>query len=72
MIHSEPAITTLTMNTPKARASALLTLSGPRRQVEEEREMHAHLRDGERREPHRNAGLVNEAGAARHPERGGG
>ena len=45
---------------------------GTGRDVQEEGEMHAHLGDGERRERHRHARRVDEAGAARDPERGDG
>ena len=43
MIQSEPPITRMTIKTPKANASTLLVLSG--REVEEEHEVHADLRN---------------------------
>ena len=52
MIHREPAMTMPTIRTPKASASALLVLSGPGGDVQEEGEMHAHLGDRQRRQRH--------------------
>ena len=68
MIQSEPAITRMTINMPKASASTLLVLSGPGGDVQEEHQMDAHLGDGENGESQRHAGRPKQRGVGR-PER---
>ncbi len=72
MIHTEPAMTRPTMRAPKASARALLVLSAPGGDVQEEDEVDAHLGDRERRKPHQHSGPVEQGGAARDPEGGDG
>ena len=71
MIQSEPTTTRTTISTPKASASTLLVLSGPGRDVQEEHEVDAHLRDRQHDEGDRNARLPDQVGAG-DEERGRG
>ena len=63
MIHSEPPITSTTIRMPNASAITLLVLSGPGRNVQEEHQMHAHLRDRQHHDGDGNAGLPDQIGA---------
>ena len=61
MIQSDPPITSVTISTPKASVVGVVRAGG---QVEEEHQMHAHLRHGERDQRGRNGGPVDEPGEA--------
>ena len=64
MIHSEPAMTMPDDQHAEGERQHVVGVVGPGRDVQEEGEVDAHLRDRERRERHRHAGRVDEAGAA--------
>ena len=71
MIQSEPVRSSRTISTPNASAITLLTLSGPVRDVEEEDEVNAHLRNCENGQGDRNAWTPDECGARDEEGRNG-
>ena len=69
MIQSEPAISRSTISTPKASASDVVGVVGPRGDVQEEDEVDAHLRDREDGERDGRCSAPRRAGAAREERR---